>query len=96
MRVELRIEARLDLTVGAGFYERQREGLGDYFLDCLFADLEDLESQAGVHEIVYGLHCKPSKRFPFAIYYRVASDIVDVVAVLDCRQSPKEIERRLK
>ena len=96
MRVELRVEARLDLTVGSGFYERQREGLGDYFLDCLFADLETLESQAGIHEIVYGLHCKPSKRFPFAIYYRVLSDVVDIVAILDCRQNPEEIEQRLK
>jgi hypothetical protein len=30
MRVELRLEARHDLLAGALFYERQREGLGDY------------------------------------------------------------------
>ena len=44
MRVELRVEAREDLTNAAAFYEDQQEGLGDYFIDCLFADLESPES----------------------------------------------------
>jgi hypothetical protein len=44
MRVELRVEARHDLLEGAWFYEQQREGLGDYFTDCLFEDLERLYS----------------------------------------------------
>jgi plasmid stabilization system protein ParE len=96
MRVELRVEARRDLTAAAEFYDRQREKLGDYFLDCLFSDLEKLKSEAGIHQITYGLHCKPSKRFPFAIYYRVGPDVIDVVAILDCRQNPREIQRRLE
>jgi hypothetical protein len=71
MRVELRVEARHDLVEGAWFYEQQREGLGDYFTDCLFQDLDRLESEAGIHATVFGLHRKLSKRFPFAIYYRI-------------------------
>ena len=46
MRVELRIEARQDLIQGAQFYEQQREGLGDYFINGLFEDLERLEREA--------------------------------------------------
>ena len=49
MRVELRVEARHDLLEGASFYDLQREGLGDYFTDRLFEDLERLESEAGIH-----------------------------------------------
>jgi len=45
MRVELRVEARHDLLEGALFYEEQREGLGDYFTDCLFEDLDRLEGK---------------------------------------------------
>ena len=75
MNVELRVEARNDLVDAAGFYEAQREGLGDCFIDCLFAGLESLESEAGIHELAYGLHRKLSERFPFAIYYRVADRI---------------------
>lgn len=47
MHVELRVEARSDLVEASAFYDAQRDGLGDYFLDCLFADLASLESEAG-------------------------------------------------
>lgn len=96
MRVELRVEARRDLLEGAFFYEQQREGLGDYFTDRLFEDLERLEKEAGVHEIVFGLHRKLSKRFPFAIYYRVAESMIDIVAILDCRRDPEVMAARLR
>jgi plasmid stabilization system protein ParE len=95
MRVELRVEARRDLVNAAAFYEDQQAGLGDYFIDALFTDLESLESQAGIHEVVYGLHRRLSARFPFAIYYRVADPVIDVVAILDCRRDPDTIARRL-
>lgn len=96
MRVELRAEARHDLVQGAWFYEQQREGLGDYFTDCLFGDLERLETEAGIHETVFGLHRKLSKRFPFAIYYRIEESVIDIVAILDCRRDPKAIAARLR
>ena len=65
MHAELRAEARHDLLEGAWFYEQQRVGLGDYFTDCLFEDLDRLEKEAGIHATVFGLHRKLSKRFPF-------------------------------
>jgi hypothetical protein len=95
MRVELRPEARQDLIYGALFYEKQRAGLGDYFVDCLFEDLERLEREAGIHEVVYGLHRKLSKKFPFAIYYKTEPSVIDVVAILDCRGDPDSIAQRL-
>jgi len=75
MRVELRIEAREDLAEGAAFYDRQRSGLGDYFIESIFTDLEALESlgsHAGIHEVIFGFHRKLASRFPFAIYYLTA------------------------
>ena len=41
------------------------------------------------------MHRKLSARFPFAIYYRVADPVIDVVAILDCRRDPDTIARRL-
>lgn len=96
MRVELRVEARHDLVEGALFYEQQREGLGNYFTNCLFKDLDRLESEAGIHAMVYGLHRKLSKKFPFAIYYRVEKPVIDVVAILDCRRDPDAIAEHLR
>jgi hypothetical protein len=95
MHVELRVEARHDLLEGAWFYEQQREGLGDYFTDCLFEDLDRLEREAGIHATVFALHRKLSKRFPFAIYYRIEGSVIDVVAILDCRRDPDAIAARL-
>jgi len=95
MRVELRAEARDDVAESAAFYDSQRDRLGDYFFECLMADLESLGSQAGIHEVAYGLHRKLCERFPFAIYYLVAESVIDVVAVLDCRRDPEAIARRL-
>lgn len=96
MRVELRVEARHDLVEGALFYEEQRGGLGNYFTDCLFDDLDRLEAEAGIHAIVYGLHRKLSNKFPFAIYYGVRESVIDVVAILDCRSDPEATAERLK
>lgn len=95
MRVELRAEARRDVVAGAVFYEQQREGLGGYFTDQVFEDLARLEREAGIHERVFGLHRKLSRRFPFAIYCLVSGGTVDVVAILDCRRDPDAIAKRL-
>ena len=64
MRVELRIEAISDLVDAAWFYERQRGGLGDRFMDAMFALLASLETFAGGHEVVFGLHRMLAKKFP--------------------------------
>ena len=96
MHVELRAEARNDLVDGALFYEGQRCGLGDYFTDSLFGDLDRLTQEAGIHEMVFGLHRKLSSKFPYAIYYKLVGEIVDVVAILDCRGAPEAITERLE
>jgi plasmid stabilization system protein ParE len=95
MRVELRVEARRDLVEAAGFYEQQREGLGAYFVDRLFEDLKRLEREGGIHEQIFGLQRKLSRRFPYAIYYRMNASVIDVVAVLDWRRDPESIYQRL-
>lgn len=95
MRVEIRSEAGRDLLSGAQFYELQNRGLGEYFLDRILDDVDSLKSKAGIHEVAYGLHCKPATDFPFAIYYRVEGNVCVVVAILDARQDPASIKRRL-
>jgi hypothetical protein len=47
MIVEIREEARGDLHVGYRFYEEQAAGLGRYFLECIFADIDALRQFAG-------------------------------------------------
>ena len=95
MHVELRTEAVSDLVEAACFYERQRGGLGEQFTDAMFVHLAYLETVAGGHEVVFGLHRMLAKKFPYALYYQVAGELVDVVAILDCRRNPGSISRTL-
>jgi hypothetical protein len=95
MRIELLDSAEKDLLDGFKFYESLSKGLGDYFLDSLFSDIESLYLYAGIHASHFGYHRLLSKRFPFAIYYRVLKDIIRVYAILDCRRNPAWIRDRL-
>jgi plasmid stabilization system protein ParE len=96
MKIRILPEAERDLELGADFYEAQRAGLGRYFNDCLMSDIESLRVYAGVHQRHHGLHRCMSKRFPFAVFYDVTHETIDIYAVLDCRQDPAAIQARLE
>lgn len=96
MRVEILDEAEQDLVDGAHFYEAQGRGLGEYFLDTLFSDIDSLQLYAGIHPVEFGYHRLLSKRFPFGVYCRVEGSIAQVWAILDCRQNPERIVERLR
>lgn len=98
MRIELLASVEHDLLDGFTFYERQKPGLGQYFLDTLFSDIDALQLYAGIHETVQGgYHRLLSRRFPYAVYYRLddANTLVRIYAVLDCRQSPERTSYKL-
>jgi plasmid stabilization system protein ParE len=97
MQIGIARSAETDLLEGFAFYEEQQVGIGEYFLDSLFADIDALTLFAGIHPKPDGrLHRTLAKRFPFAIYYDLQGDIATVVAVLDCRQNPASIAKRLQ
>jgi len=96
MIVRILSAARADLELAADFYESQCKGLGADFLAAIVVDIDGLKIHAGVNRLEYGFHKSISKRFPFAIYYLVESDSVDVYAVIDCRQDPEKTADRLK
>ncbi len=96
MRVRILPSAIEDLFEGSLFYERQGEGLGAYFIDTLFSEIDSLALYGGIHRKVFGFHRLLSKRFPYAAYYRVSESVVDVWRVLDCRQDPTKTRKALK
>ncbi len=96
MTIRILETAKRDLIRGFHFYEKQREGLGSYFLDSLSSDIDSLMIYSGIHPVRFNeYYCMLSKRFPFAIYYYVKDEAVYVDAILDCRQNPEQIEKRL-
>jgi plasmid stabilization system protein ParE len=97
MKIRLLDTAYQDLMEGFEFYEKQEHNLGDYFLDSLFSDIDSLLIYAGIHSVYFKTyHRMLSKRFPFAIYYRINGNEVMVYAVLDCRRNPAWARKRLK
>ena len=97
MKIRVLSSAFNDLSQGRYFYEQQGEGLGSYFLDSLFSDIDSLVLYAGIHRKVFGFHRLLSKRFPHAVYYQVETgNEVVIYRVLDCRQNPDKIHAALK
>jgi plasmid stabilization system protein ParE len=89
--------ASQDLLEGFNFYEQQVSGLGGYFLDSLFSDIDSLLIHAGIHPTYFhSYHRMLSKRFPFAVYYRIDGNEVLVYAILDCRKNPAWVRKRMR
>ncbi len=96
MKIKISESAYRDLDEAFVFYESQEEGLGSYFQDSLFSDIDSLKLYAGIHSTHLSKYRLLSKRFPYAIYYVIKSDTIIVSAILDCRRNPDWIKNKLK
>ncbi len=95
MKIKILSSANEDLIKGYEFYEKQELGLGTYFIDSLFSDIDSLQIYCGIHSIHFKYYRMLSKRFPFAVYYQIMNEEVLVYAVLDCRRNPAWIREHL-
>ncbi len=95
MKVRILPSGMADLEKGKDFYDEQGQGLGQYFMDSLFSDIDCLALYGGIHSIHFGYHRLLSKRFPYAVYYRLNEGVAEVWRVLDCRQRPGKIKNAL-
>jgi len=96
MQLKILPSAVCDLYTGRLFYEKQGQGLGEYFIDSLFSDIDSLGLYAGIHPEFFGHYRMLSKRFPYAVYYKFDGDLVVVWRVMDLRQRPSKIKRSLQ
>lgn len=96
MTVRVLTAALNDLATGREFYDKQGQGIGDYFFDSLFSDIDSLSLYGGVHSKNFGFHRMLARRFPYAIYYKLEGNIVGVYRVMDCRQDPAKIANALR
>ena len=96
MKITILSSALKDLHRGRKFYDKQGEGVGEYFFDAMFADIDSLALYAGIHSKIFGYHRLLAKRFPYAIYYKIEElQTVVVQRVLDLRQHPQKIQDAL-
>lgn len=96
MNIRILPSALKDIERGRKFYDRQGQGLGAYFIDAIFTDIDSLVLYAGIHHKIGTFHRLLARRFPYAVYYRVVGDQVQVWRVLDCRQNPEKTRKALE
>ena len=97
MKLRILASAKNDLEEGCRFYEAQNDGLGEYFITAVEADIESLRIFAGIHPVVYeDFHRSLCRIFPFAIYYLKSPDVATIYAVVDSRRGPAWIRRHLR
>ena len=96
MKVQVLRSAMEDLATGRRFYDCQERGIGDYFFDSLFSEIDSLALYAGIHSIHFGFYRLIAKRFPYAIYYKITDGKALVFRVLDCRRNPNRLRKALE
>lgn len=95
MNLRVLTSAIEDLSNGRKFYDLQGDGLGDYFFDSLFSEVDSLLVFAGIHSLHRGYFRLIARRFPYAIYYKVSGEEIVVYRVLDCRRKPGWVKQQL-
>ena len=87
--------ARLEFDQSATWYERQRPGLGNAFVQTVESAISaacDAPQRFAV--ISQDIRCVRVRRFPFSIYFRVKADQLIVVAIFHGRRDPTIWHRR--
>lgn len=94
MTVRFRAEAAEDVIAARRWYNEQRQGLGDEFarvLDQVVGLIVELPE--AFPEIAAGHRRALLDRFPYALYYSVQGDTLEIIACLHTRRSPDRWRR---
>ena len=87
--------AELDVAAAYQWYESERAGLGVQFLNQLSVTYDRIaEDPRRYQDLESGIRRALLRRFPYAVYFAVESDLVVVLAVLHVSRTPAEWQRR--
>lgn len=95
MKLRIRPAAVQDLEQACAWYEAQRPGLGDEFLDAV-DDVMSSIAESPLRHRVLSLDTRQAlvRRFPYRVLYRVVVDEVMVVACFHARRDPRRWDLR--
>lgn len=93
--VYVRPEARDDIEQASTWYERQRPGLGDNFLEQVLDALDRIAENPETYPVVHRQTRRAVlRRFPFGVFYRVEVDAIVVIAIMHGSRDPRAWQRR--
>ena len=83
-------EADAELTEAREWYSHQRKDLDLEFMQCIDDALGRIARNPVLFPTVYGdLRRVVIRRFPFAVFYALTSDEIQVIAVFHSRRDPE-------
>jgi len=93
--VYVRPKARDDIEQASTWYERQRPGLGDNFLEQVLDALDRIAENPETYPVVHRQTRRAVlRRFPFGVFYRVEVDAIVVIAIMHGSRDPRAWQRR--
>ncbi len=95
LRLEFRSIAQAEFDQAARWYESQRIGLGQVFVDAVQQVLEIIATHPRHHPLVDGdVRGALVPHFPYSIYHRIKPDRVVIVAVFHASRDPSIWQER--
>lgn len=95
MRLGLRLAAEQDLDEAFAWYESQRLGLGEEFLQAVQRTFEAIGEHPMRHRVLLrDARQALVRRFPYRVLYRIVGEEIVVVACLHAHQDPRTWRRR--
>jgi plasmid stabilization system protein ParE len=89
-------EAAQDIDEAYCWYECQRAGLGEEFLNCVDACMQAICRMPEMHLKVHEDYRRGLvRRFPYAIFYEYARDVVTVYCIFHTSRDPAKWRQRL-
>ena len=91
----VRKEAKQDLREAVDWYERQREGLGQSFLDSVEEVLERILRHPTLYACFYrNVRIATVKKFPYLVCYILKENDISVIAVIHGHRDPSTWQSR--
>jgi plasmid stabilization system protein ParE len=88
-------EAEQDLADARSWYEGKRAGLGERFVLCVEAALDQIRRiPEGATEVYPGIRRVVVRQFPYGVFYRIDTDQIAVIAVYHSKRDPRGWQER--
>ncbi len=89
MRLRYTGRAKAELETAFVWYEKQQQGLGHKFLDCVEEVIDSILQMPRLYALQYeNLRRALVRRFPFSVFYTIEQNEIIIHAVFDNRQNP--------
>jgi toxin ParE1/3/4 len=88
--------AKEEFAAAAEWYERQRGGLGDHFVEVILALIDRICEHPMMFAVVDGdVRQAIERQFPYSILFRIQNGLVVIIAVFHSSRDPSVWQNRL-